>query len=85
MKRGCSIGNTIGYYSRPASKPAPDLRNLCSYDAARLEDELIQLRESTKQALTTSWDEVELREIMRIILAQYGDISFRMIPAIITL
>ena len=39
--------------------PAPDLRNLCSCDAARLEDELIQLRESTKQALKTSWDEVE--------------------------
>jgi hypothetical protein len=59
MKRGCSIGSGIGYYSRPASMPAPDLRNLCSCDAARLEDELIQLRESTKQALKTSWDEVE--------------------------
>lgn len=59
MKRGSGIASGIGYYSRPASTPAPDLRNLCSCDAARLEDELIQLRESTKQALTTSWDEVE--------------------------
>ena len=60
MKRSCSIGSGIGYYSRPASTPAPDLpHNLCSCDAARLEDELIQLRESTKQALKTSWDEVE--------------------------
>ena len=61
MKRSCSIGSGgIGYYSRPVSTPAPDLpRNLCSCDADRLEDELIQLRESTKQALKTSWDEVE--------------------------
>ena len=59
MKRGSGIASGIGYYSRPASAPAPDLRNLCSCDAARLEDELIQLRESTKQALKTSWDEVE--------------------------
>jgi len=33
--------------------------NLCSCDAARLEDELVQLRESTKLALNSSWDEVE--------------------------
>ena len=64
MKRSYSIGSSgiggIGYYSKPVSTPAPDLpRNLCSCDADRLEDELIQLRESTKQALKTSWDEVE--------------------------
>jgi len=36
------------------------MKNLCSCDAARLEDELIQLRESTRLALKSSWDEVEI-------------------------
>lgn len=44
--------------TRRVSVP-PHLRSLCSCDAALIEDELIQLRESTKQALQASWDEVE--------------------------
>ena len=62
MERSQSNSN-IGYSymnRRPKSSISNHSRiSLCSCDAARLEDELIHLRESTKQALKTSWDEVE--------------------------
>jgi hypothetical protein len=61
MKRTTS-SQSIGYYglNRKINVLSPDMKNLCSCDAARLEDELVQLRESTKKALKSSWDEVEL-------------------------
>jgi regulator of replication initiation timing len=52
---------SIGYYAGNktlAMSPSNTLR-LCSCNAAKLEDELMQLRESTKHALKASWDEVE--------------------------
>ena len=64
LKRSDSVSGNIGYYSRRSSIPSPDVSSIngnnIHSDAARLEQELIQLRESTKQALQTSWDEVEM-------------------------
>ena len=73
MKRTTS-SQSIGYYgnnSKINNVLSPDMKNLCSCDAARLEDELVQLRESTKKALKSSWDEVEL--IQKINLSQANE------------
>jgi len=62
MKR-INSSKALGYTYSSTSKRnllSPDMKNLCSCDAARLEDELTQLRESTKLALKSSWDEVEV-------------------------
>ena len=53
---------SIGYYTGNKTltmAPSNTALRLCSCNAVKLEDELMQLRESTKHALKASWDEVE--------------------------
>lgn len=64
MRRTNSDLSMLGYsYSqsnRHKSTNIPtEMRNLCSCDAARLSEELVTLRRTTKEALEVSWKETE--------------------------
>lgn len=64
MRRTNSDLSMLGYsYSqsnRHKSTIIPtEMRNLCSCDAARLSEELVTLRRTTKEALEVSWKETE--------------------------
>lgn len=60
MKKTNSTASLIGYsYSNKISKRISTFNVPCSCDASQLQVELDTLRETTKEALQLSWDEVE--------------------------